>query len=64
MSNNFRAVQPLGDRIVLYNVNPYEKFIADDIVENNKLMKDIEEVLAESEKRLEEAVESTNVHKN
>lgn len=58
MSNNFRAVQPLGDRVVLYNVHAYEKFIDDEIVEIEKL-KDIDELTVESEKTIAEAVEST-----
>lgn len=60
MSNNFRAVQPLGDRIVLYNVNFYEEFIDED-VEDQEVVKDIEELKAESEKLIAEAVESANV---
>lgn len=61
MSNNFRAVQPLGDRIVLYNVNAYEKYI-DDIVENEKLAKDIEQLKFESEKYIDEAVANYNIN--
>lgn len=61
MSNNFRAVQPLGDRIVLYNCKEYEKFLADDIAEEEKVVADIDQLTAESEKIIAEAVESTVV---
>lgn len=45
MSNNFRAVQPLGDRVVLYNVHEFEKFLDDEI---EKLQQDFEKLIAES----------------
>lgn len=61
MSNNFRAVQPLGDRIILYNVNAYEQFI-DDVVENEELVKDIEQLGFESERFIEEAVANSIVN--
>lgn len=46
MSNNFRAVQPLGDRIVLYNVYPYETFF-DEEAEQQRLINDIDRINAE-----------------
>ncbi|KAJ6646133.1 Carbonic anhydrase 7 [Pseudolycoriella hygida] len=58
MSNNFRAVQPLGDRIVFYNVNYFEEF-EQDVLDDNKVNADIEELVVESEKVIEEAVKST-----
>lgn len=55
-------MQPLGDRIVLYNVNSYEKFIDDEIKENEELIKDIEQLIVESENIIVEAVESIIIH--
>jgi len=46
MSNNFRAVQPLGDRIVLYNVHMYETFF-DEKFEQQRLAYDIDQLNAE-----------------
>lgn len=54
MSNNFRAVQPLGDRIVLYNLSPYDIFY-DDAVEQQALETDIEYLNEENLKNLLEA---------
>lgn len=58
MSNNFRAVQPLGDREVFYNVNVYEEFL-DEVPEDKEWVKDIEEILAESENLIAEAEKRT-----
>lgn len=63
MSNNFRAIQPLGDRVVLYNVKANEKFI-DDFAEKEIIVKDIEQLIVESEKLIAEAVESTIHYKH
>ncbi|KAG4074948.1 hypothetical protein HA402_009373 [Bradysia odoriphaga] len=52
MSNNFRAVQPLGDRIVLYNVHLYETFF-DEKVEQQRLVNDIDQLNAEFNKGVE-----------
>lgn len=46
MSNNFRAVQPLGDRVVLYNVNWYESLF-DEQAEQQKLVNDIAQINAD-----------------
>lgn len=46
MSNNFRAVQPLGDRIVLYNVDMYETFLDED-EELQRMEKDIDRLNGE-----------------
>ncbi len=53
MSNNFRAVQPLGDRVVLYNVNFYEKLI-DEEIEKRQLANDIDHLNAEFKKLIAE----------
>lgn len=45
MSNNFRSIQPIGDRVVLYNIN------YDELVEHLKkeLEADIEKLKADTE---------------
>lgn len=49
MSNNFRAVQPLGDRIVLYNTDVEEVELEHDV---DAIIGDIEQMLFKLRKAL------------
>jgi len=54
LSNNFRAIQPLGDRLVFYNVHSYEQLI-DDYVVKEQIAKAIDSVATNVKKVISNA---------